>query len=1461
MIRIRHIIFAVLFSTLFLTSCVKDDLLFEQEADAPATDAGVQTRVDGAEQGLVRDGSGQWRATRRVPLVGCGRIIDNYANALVAVLAGSANLEAIIDTDLSNGALLGGVATVDLAVDEIFSVKDLHHTYAAGQKVGFVVKKDGSGVLGLEVLKGFTVFTYLNNQKQESFGWSEGGKLLGLNLISIAKNNGLHEVSFEATKPFDEVGFAMAGVADVSVLKTTKILYAFVGENPKRYATMGGIDYPNTTIFDQSGWTGGALYHTERIVDNTLTNYAYTETLSGLIVGLGKAPCVTVHFGEMVPAGSEVGYEFSENEILNLELFSSGLRLQTYDDTYDKKKNPDPLDEVRISDLVGLSLLTAGKKDISMKVTKPFNRLYFQIGSPGVKLDLGQVRVYAAYTRDPIIIDQSSYFSMPGTITIKNNHLYLPAPKNGSTHWMVKSKVAESNAHIETDADGRIKVTGLNKNGEYVVSGVCTLEDGRTAYAETHVIRKAVDPGTACNRLIGTNEHAAIATPRGVDFGVNILVGEKDRNNIVDDNPDNYATWVEPVSLVKNNCIVAVDCDPISPAKTGNTKLRAGFTLQTTFDVLSADLLNFYIVKLYNGNTKVADSSNKEVSTLKVSLIGSRSDKFRVYVETDREFDHLELWSSGVLKIGLTGRRVFNAFWESADEGVACPAAGVAEAGLEFLNYDEHGARINYEESKLDKSLVGVKCTYSDVGEFLDNSKKTYSLSHITGIADANMGLAMKVNPLRGRRTIGVMMDKPLSLNVDLLSVMTMNLYCRGQNVHKVGKGELLNLNVIGNDGLQYVETKNPVDVEFDEIRIGYSGVAQVLNLPRYYGVYTRSMTDGDIPGGGENNPDSGGEDKEELSIGISPNEICENETLNIKCLKGTKPGLTYTVSAYNENNNKTYLYHDHVPDAEGVIRISDLKSGNYFVEIYQSGNSTQNSNTVAVCVHPLRTTWKRTAVTDNWHSWDNWTDGVPAACTDVVIPGGCTIYPVLDEGKANVCGNIHFGAYAELVNAHLLDYRGRVWVDMTILAGADYMISAPLGSMVTGDMFVPAKFNGDHTQEKYFTKLTPITSPENRFSPRIYQRFWSSEVNGKILKDGSLTDVPVETETDGVICSMTGWTRTFNAVAEPYLPAVGFVMRVERETLNSNVVNLRFPKTHKEYSYFDGSGNNTGMKETVTRDNSLGHFIFENCPTWDKTRGEGTFTVTNLKPSTVFVTGNPFMSHIVIDQFLRDNQSLISEVKFNDGNEISSVKIDEKGNILRANPHLKYIAPMQGFYVVARKEMTSLSLRFSAKVQIQKSGYSNLAARTDLTRSTAVTRGVGSSDELRITATADGFESSCLVRMNRTADNGYKKGEDSKMLYDRESAPAVAVFTLSDGYALDIQQVAATTDRIALGLRLEHPRTVTLSISRSESGKWRGWALLDTETGRRYPLADRDTHIELSRQSSSINRYCLVKL
>ena len=1420
---------------LCLTACQDDEFMSMPLPSAPPSTS--DTRAVNATSSLVQNADGTWTPTRRVPLVGQGRVVDEIANSLVSVLSNGSSIQNIVDTDLNNAASFGGgLLDAQLLANELVSVRDLNRTYAAGQTVGFTFKVADSGLLTANVLKGFWLQTFLNGEKQDEYGGDLEVEVLKLNLISVGNNNDIKEISFTTTKPFDEVKFNIRGIS-AQLLQSLSIYYAFVGDNPIKTATRGSVYFPNASLHENGlfdlGWT--SMLNAEKVVDNDTTNYAYYGTFSEIF----DNPCVTVRFDKEIPEGSEVGFEMSAVDLLTISIGGS-TTLATYDDN---NKEQDRMD---LTSVVGLSAISIGRSRVSMITTKPCTQVYFKSG--GLNITVGGTNVYYAYVRDAVQVDASSYFSLSDVTVTGTSYTLSSLAEGGTVSWALLSSVPGTSPQIVTDENGVTKIIGMMLDGDYLLSGTYTPTGSQNSITQQFTItRKITQQGESCNQMMtSSGEYGArVYMPQGGGSALT-LDNIDGYENLIDNDKDNYATYNTFLSLAADRPIMGIELAEKIPAS--NTEpVRTGFTMQTRDLFLGADVLKCFYIKLYNGTTLVKETMAEGSNLADVGLIGDQSNKVRIGTTVSEPFDKIELWTAGLLNLNISEYRLYNAYWEFAEE--ECYTGQPTDACIEMLTPAAHGAEINYEETYigLDKevgSVAGVGNYILNLGNLLDEDKETAAELHYTNVIGA-ANIAIKFDEMPAGTQTGFIIECPNYLaDISLLDGTIFEVCKDGTVQASTGEGGVLGLDVISFNQSKRIYVEITSNYAFDEIRLHLPGVAQVLQTTYVYGAYIRRDSDKDgIPDCAEDeeNPTL---PTESLTADVTNNQdICVGEDLTIIVTEGGTVGDTYELVCYNTSlHNETTVIEQALQESESdgtttkYFTLSGLKAGEYFIRIQKEGKNVSNEALEAY-VHPLQTTWKQSPANTDWNNWNNWTEGAPWTCTNVIIPGNCTDYPVLKADADNYCANLHISAGGEIVNTQYFTNYDYAWVELSMQPNTYYMLSAPLKDMVTGDMFVPESWNFGNSAKDYFTALTSITAPESRFTPRVYQRFWAREVPGKIISDGTLASE--------VIVSQTDWTAPFNAVAEAYDKGMGFSASI------TGAATFRFPKEHREYTYFDGAGNSTGQTEGVARNTqNVGRFWTDNWTSGDSF----TVTATNLEAGETFVVGNPFMAHINIRQFLKTNPN-ITAVKLYDGNSIVTITNEEA-----TETGYTHIEPMQSFYVTTKAASKELGVTFNAAMQEAKPGYQVMNAPAVQTR--AETRGLTDNDNrntLRLIATCDSRNTSCLVRLSPSADDAYRTGEDSRLLIDTQAEPTVAVFTVADGKALDIQQRRSDTD-IPVGLRMKRRGRVTLTLSHRAGDDWTGWTLVDRQTGRRYPLTDGYTYIDLGTTGTTTNRLYLTK-
>lgn len=1373
----------------------------------------------------------------RVPLVGEGRVINQITDNLVGVLSSSDNkLESLVDKNLTNSVSLTGLAEVNTGLP-ILSVKDVNRVYydsSNGIKVGFLYK-DPRGLLSLNVLQGFWVKTYLKGKEQDGSYTSESGdnfQLLNLNLLNVS--GGLSEISFTTKLPFDEVRIGCGSIS-VDVLSGLEFYYAFVGENPEKIATYNGYyKQPET----DSGGSIAGLGNTNNLIDEYPDNY---EQLS--MLGHHE---LYVDFNEKIVKDSEIGFKTGGFKTLDIDLTGLSLFELTNNDVNNKYVWGN---EKVLSGGIGISLL--GTQDGSMSAIAKEDcygvKIKLNTGLVGGLLDailglLGNTHYYYAYSRDPVEIDVSSYFTI-GNDTISTDYYNLPTPSEGGVSYSLVSRPDGATSSISGN-----RITGMTVNGDYVVKAVYTRE-GETSWSYAVIHRNKKEVVSGCNMMMinTSGNQYSVEEPLGAQGGISLFNKIEDTHNLVDAEYDNYAKATNVLSLIQLGGLASVKSNKEINTQKGKT--RVGFVMQTNNQLLGADVLKFFFIRLYNNGEEVFSGLTAENDAVGVGLVGNDGSKLRFYVETEEAFDRVELWTAGLLNVNLNTFRLYYAFYEPT----TCEEyAGTSEACMEMITAQKHGATINYAETK-SSSAVSVGATMNNLSYVIDNSQQT-AASIVAGVSLISRStVAVKFNSIRGGQPLGAILRTPgYVLNASVLQNVTIAAYNGGQAVASEStSGGLASIEVISGAGLAYMEV-TPLQ-DYDEVRISFPSLADALETVWLSGFYIRPDANGNgIPDCAEEPEDQGETDIAYKSI---TEHVCVGETTylgNVRIsvdakreLVGTE--LTFTCYPYNGNGQKieqkAVLQQDN-QDNNGYFFELSLPVGDYSI----SGLPTYNG--LRAQVHPRKTTWKRNAADTDWNKWSNWTDGSPWRCTNVVIPAGATRYPDLNAWGSvdkfyggNYCANIHFEPGAAVLNTQYLEY-DCAYVEMEVTAGEYHMISTPLHGMVTGDMFVSPEMPA------YFTPLNGDTYREVRHNPLVRQKMYSRTVE------------TATSGTNGTVAATTDWSRTFNAVAQPYEQAQGIKMMVGNEEGTS--YRLRFPKEYTVYNYYTLSGGWVKKENLLEGARNLnGKFTYEVSEFKPENAGSSfTFELRNEKQgATYFVAGNPFMSYLDIKTFLTENKQSVQAIRIIDsesvfGEEEGLVRISlgENGDLSFdvAGEQSNTIAPLQAFYVEVLEGYTSdnVNITYTSDMFVQPSA--STATRSSRSAS------VPTAGEMKISAVSGNSVSSCSLLRSAGASDSYSAKEDVISLIDEDFMPKVKVYTVADKRALDIQKMN-NAKHVDLGFVVKDG-TQNAEITLNYGNNWKGWTLVDKQTGNRYKLNGNTVSVNASALKSNDSRFYLEK-
>lgn len=1357
---------------------------------------------------LKQQSDGTWKAENaRVPLVGVGRVVNQVSKETVSVASGTGDLGAIVNLDLTDSYKVGGLVGAGLGTADAIAVRDIYRTYSEGQKVGFVIDPGSGSLLSLDVLSGSVISFYCNgNPVDEIKVEKDNSGGIGLDLLGVSRGENTEQTLIvNAPCIFDEVRLKFSGAAVEALSKSVGIKYAFVGDNSDEIAIKSeGNEYPkidskSSSIKDEEA---------EVLVTAPITDKLHLKCSSIFT----SSEYVTIDWGDEDLRGYEVGFVYESTGLLSglgnviniANLLKNAPELVAIDETGEEVQ-----ESSKDFSLIGLDILNTDNAKISMIISKGEKRVSkVKITAPGALLGgiTGDgIDVYYAYIRKPVTIDNSSYFAFPGA-TIYTDTYQLPVVAQEDNSSVTYTVLSWPNACEEEPTVKNGVLTGATANGAYVIQAVYTKDGVGMSYTSTIYRESLVSTASGCNTYITATSYGAYPTETLDSWNgslISILSGLKNPDAVVDDDYNNYATR-SGINVVENKAIYAMKTTRMINA--GNGSVRAGFIIEPNLGLLDVNLLENYEVRLYNGNTRVDDgatSSGDNSNVLGLDLIGDGNGRLRVYVETDKAFDRLELWSKGLANVSLFSQlRIYGAFFEDT----YCSTSFAQDLCMEVMNNSNYGVDLDYSVFN-NTTLVGLKDNIDGLGYLIDNDLDTgVEIGGLLNIGGISLGL--KFNDMPAGQPIGIVLDGMGGLANINLSGITMTVYNGESEVASKTSFNLLDLDLINKTGKLYLEmTPSKEEGEYNRLKITLGGITG-LTQPRITGIYTRKDSNGDgIPDCVQPSEEDFG-----FKFDVTNSDICYPENIILNITGSYSEGAEYIFKCKNYTTNEEFQFEE-VINSDKTITLQGLSPGEYSITAYSPLSGSPLYNDMAY-IHPAITEWLGKST--DWNSEANWTNGVPARCTNVILRKGVPYYPVLT--KVSSCANIHFEEGAYIQNIDRLRY-DQAFVDMLLPGGTYTGITAPLMETFSGDMFVNTGVNW--TKEKYFTYLDSKNYPENRVSPIVYQAVWGSSSSDvwNVQDDGTQESVTVQE---------SGWTEDFNRLNYEHVPGKGINVRPGEETDRSSY-RLRFPKNYTEYNYYRPDGTGTTQTATISREDNIGKIV---------TNPNYTTKPLQTDASGYVAVGNPYLSMMSVQSFFSSNQSVVSLTL--DGIEYTSEGLS---SMVGAR---MYIKPAEAFVIKTTSKSSSITVTFKAG-DVYSASSSSVSSRA-----------TAGKNALYLQAQSGGETTCASVWQYAEASNGLDKAEDVAVMIDKKNMPAATVFTIAEKSALSIQSVN-NAERIPVGLIVDGQADVVLKLHTMDT-EWKEWKLVDTKAGKNYSLADGEVEIDLGNTGSSLTRFYLQK-
>lgn len=1230
--------------SIVFTACKDDEIALMSLDEGRGSELDGETTTLGA---LQRGGDGLWRATERVPLVGAGRVVDKISPALVAVAASQSGFNKIVDAEnLNDYATLSGLSA-NLLGKEILSVRDIYRTYAGGQMVGFVIGNNEGGVLDLNLINLFVITLYNDGKLVGTYNVSTGGELLSLNLISIG-NAGTQAMAVKVPDDvnFDEIMLSTTGVtADIEKMK---IYYAFVGETEISEITTD--KYPNASV--------SAKLPVGSEAQNILDPKSTDGCLLDLVTLIYKPEhYVQINLNEEIPEGTEVGFTYKQGDVLSLK-FGQQYSVTTYDG------QGNVVDNFTTTNLLGVSVLGGSKGAYSLVAENGGAKSFRITSAENGGLGIDGLLLLRAFTRKAVAIDPTSYFNIPEKITTPYTSYKFAKPEKGT---LILSYTGSSTDNV-TISDNVI--SGMTLGNTYSLNVTYIDVDGKSFVTPVQ-IECTENTSDNCNPIYLKNNDGWSIVNANETWGINVISVMTDTEHIVDGNNTTYASSATAINLLQHGVLAAVKNNKaIDPA--GKT-YRVGFIIQNASELLGASALKFFTIKLFNGNKEIESNVSLSNQGVSLGLLNGARDKMSISIETNQEFDGVALCTAGLLGVSLNNLRIYDAFYY---EDATCGNSMAFDACSEMMNSVNCHLSINYDWTEI-TGVASVGASINDLANAVDVDANNYAtITAPVGVA-SGFSIGFQFDEMKSGQWIGLKMQKPTGLtDVELLNGFKFEIMYKGQVVEEIkneSSAGVLGLNLLGYGEYVYLEATPKYN--FDGIRISSGQLVGALKNYLIYGLY--SMADADGNGIPDCSEDGEGGTTDVLYPDKYKYDICKSEPLIMDFTGGTT-GKKYTFTFTKRSDNSESKVDITMPANRRVtITNSDinLSVGEYYLSITadpEEGVTQDYPSSIIVNVHPKTSKW--IGQSTDWNNSANWTEGIPWTCTDVLIPSDCNYYPILKSSEDYYCNRIQFEPGAEVVNTHYLNYEA-AWVDVTLESGEYQMFAAPLKETYTGDMFI-STFSGTEnagTYEDCWLDYTETTYPENRFSPKVYQRLWNASAQNVQNNDGGTVNVNPDENF---------WTAPFNLVSQEYKPGQGMLVRPDAEDATEQSYIFCFPKRHAKYQYYnygEEEGTETGRWETISRNPAdVGRFIYEDAS------GSVSFpyhvTLENKRPTTKFMAGNPFMAHINVKTFLEANPAVKSVLRLKKNGQYNYEELSEG-----------QIAPAQAFLVEVKEAYQSL--------------------------------------------------------------------------------------------------------------------------------------------------------------------------
>lgn len=817
---------------------------------------------------------------------GDGCFVNRLINS-VGVANAYIDMENIVDDDLTNVATIAKGVAAKVTVDPLVTIRDSRNYYAKGTTAGFCLVASGSSTLSLSIVKAMAIGFYRDGQLIKTVPVKEGQDASGLNLslVNIGTEDGVMTLTAEAPEIFDEISLNMAGGVQLEVTSDLMVKYAFAGA-PARHImnrdyTTDNVEHEgDITKYNRLTGRDLSLDYCE-VMGSIPTTQNYLNfiedpekgALTKFLVAIGCTGSAEFHVvdgnaegEEVFPAGTEVGFDVRSGGLLSLGV-GSGSYIEFYCLDYDKKlisqREYVATERVTLNaGVLDVELAGGSEQWLSAVATKPFSGAKLFMGT-GVDVSAGGTTINYAYIKEPPtqnhrcdIAYSSDIYLARGTTS---HQISFDNPLDLPVEWVLEEMPEGSSAELYSDG----MLFGIDKKGVYVAR-LKVLGDGhedcggivRIHYDEYADTDNPGQEGCADPLVNAPGENRFVVSDKVYESSGSLLsISDiKDTANLVDNDINNYATYIGGLSIADNICITGVKCaDSEDVISDGTAASRMGFVVEESVDGLNVKALEFLQIRCYYKGTEVYRHVVDESNTVSVQAIGtSKTTKMRYSIEVPagHMVDEIQLWTSGVLKLNISNIKIFYPFVGEADS----PCNSLLGCNGELVNV--HASAV-----PLQAGAVNVAQFVNNLSYLVDDSYDSYMAVQNT----VSVGNGVKVLVDLGRRVhtsnhVGIIVDErtllagikagdwlTVRLHDSALAPAVMALDAEAQADDSTVTDEFANWGVAdvkvagsGEKRALYFSPTKP----FDQIELEIAGIADLADTQKFYGICTRGDAD-----------------------------------------------------------------------------------------------------------------------------------------------------------------------------------------------------------------------------------------------------------------------------------------------------------------------------------------------------------------------------------------------------------------------------------------------------------------------------------------------------------------------------------------------------------------------------------------------------------------------------------------